>query len=607
MSEDEAKVQSGEEEEEVKASPKKGGRGRPKKAAPATPASAEAAEEDIAPGDPLLLHDSAAGDLTRTEPEEPRSPEQWHTPVATPVRTATPALTAETEQSSLEGIAELPSTPSVPEAPPANSEFKVPPLPVTLDSQFSTDLQFPDLANEHHQDNQFITNIEIDDDQFQPAQNFQFAASDFDFLLSKGGCPGGGDQTVDAARDSLLLKFDPLLKAPTALVSNSQRLSVTREETPEEICTGELQELPDFVEGVIEISTSSSTNNPPPPPIIVETAPAAEDGEAETHDPPLGDSSVVGELGGGGVLVTGLETSGFVAVAAVSPSACTMSMNIDEEAKNPQPHCADDEDDGEADEKMSVDNTMILDGGGESSSSLAEPNVSFMEADQDFNGTGVSLNSTSNELVADKKSKNESLKIEELQKKLGDAELREEALLKRITEKDKTISKMSGVVEAYERAIADLITQKEQTTQSYEKTCEALKADSDINAQHLESLEKTFSDLHAKYERMKVITVEYKEREEELINERNRFEESLRMQEKRYENMKSHAMAQLDIANNKLAELVRNHAQEVTKLKALLKKEEIYRASVNEQLSQKSRENEELVKICEELINGGAN
>lgn len=210
----------------------------------------QAAEEDIAPGDPLLLHDSAAGDLTRTEPEEPRSPEQWHTPVATPVRTATPALTTETEQSSLEGIAELPSTPSVPEAPPANSEFKVPPLPVTLDSQFSTDLQFADLANEHHQDNQFITNIEIDDDQFQPAQNFQFAASDFDFLLSKGGCPGG-DQTVDAARDSLLLKFDPLLKAPTALVSNSQRLSVTREETPEEICTGELQELPDFVEGIV--------------------------------------------------------------------------------------------------------------------------------------------------------------------------------------------------------------------------------------------------------------------------------------------------------------------------------------------------------------------
>lgn len=569
-----------------------------------------------------------AGDPTRNQPEEPRSPEQWYSPIAN--QTATPAVLSAQEQPAHEKVAEIPSATPL-EGAPINCEFKVPPLPVTFDTQFlpsqqlpvaafspapssttsSTDLQFSDLASQ--QDNQFITNIEInatiDEDQFQPAQNFQFAASDFDFLLSKGG---GQDQTVDAARDSLLLKFDPLLKTAPALV-NSQRLSVTREETPEEVGTSELQELPDFVEGVIEINSSSSTNNPLPP-IIVETAPAAEDGEGKSLDPQQQleegeqNSSVVGELGGGGVLVTGLETSGFVAVAAVSPSACTtgMSMNVDEEAKNPQPHCADDE---EADEKMSVDNTMILDGG-ESSSSMAERNMSYMEADQDFNGTGVSLNSsssnTSNEL-ADKKSKNESLKIEELQKKLSEAELREEALLKRITDKDKTISKMSGVVEAYERAIADLITQKEQTTQSYEKTCEALKADSDINAQHLESLEKTFSDLHAKYERMKVITVEYKEREEELINERNRFEESLRMQEKRYENMKSHAMAQLDIANNKLAELVRNHAQEVTKLKALLKKEEIYRASVNEQLSQKSRENEELVKICEELINGGAN
>lgn len=478
-------------------------------------------------------------------------------------------------------------------------------------------MQFADPLQHHHhqqQDNQFVTNIEINttfgEDQFQPAQNFQFAASDFDFLLSKGGVGSGRDQAVEVPRDSLLLKFDPLLKAaPAAALINSsqhqQRLSVTREETPEEVVSvgsgGELQELPDFAEGVIEISNSN-----PLPPIIVETAPAAEDGEGKSPDPQQ-ESNVVGELGGGGVLLTGLETSGFIAVAAVSPSACTiaMSMNVDEEAKNPQPHCADDE---EADEKMSVDNTMILDGG-ESSSSLAERNMSYMEADQDFNGTGgggggVSLNNT-NEL--DKKSKNESLKIEELQKKLSEAELREEALLKRITDKDKTISKMSGVVEAYERAIADLITQKEQTTQSYEKTCEALKTDSDINAQHLESLEKTFSDLHAKYERMKVITVEYKEREEELINERNRFEESLRMQEKRYENMKSHAMSQLEIANTKLADLVRNHAQEVTKLKALLKKEEIYRASVNEQLSQKSRENEELVKICEELINGGAN
>jgi len=57
-------------------------------------------------------------------------------------------------------------------------------------------------------------------------------------------------------------------------------------------------------------------------------------------------------------------------------------------------------------------------------------------------------------------------------------------------------------------------------------------------------------------------------------------------------------------ANNKLAEITRTHQAEVTKLKAQLKKEEISRASCNEQLIQKTKENNELVKICDELING---
>lgn len=42
------------------------------------------------------------------------------------------------------------------------------------------------------------------------------------------------------------------------------------------------------------------------------------------------------------------------------------------------------------------------------------------------------------------------------------------------------------------------------------------------------------------------------------------------------------------------------------KITAQLKKEEISRQSTMEQLAQKTKENEELVKICDELINNGA-
>jgi len=202
-------------------------------------------------------------------------------------------------------------------------------------------------------------------------------------------------------------------------------------------------------------------------------------------------------------------------------------------------------------------------------------------------------------------SEQNGLKMAELENKVKkEAEMREEALLKRISEKDKQIAKMNGVVEAYEKAISELIAEKEQLLQSYEKKCGDLKNDSESNANHLESLEATFSDLHAKYERTKQVAMELKDREEGILQDRKALTDSLKMQEARYDKMKAHAMSQLEIANSTLAEINRNHQAEVTKLKALLKKEEISRASVNEQLIQKAKENSELVKICDELING---
>lgn len=53
------------------------------------------------------------------------------------------------------------------------------------------------------------------------------------------------------------------------------------------------------------------------------------------------------------------------------------------------------------------------------------------------------------------------------------------------------------MVEAYEKAISELIAEKEQLSLSYDKKCNDLKNDSELNANHLESLEATFSDLHS--------------------------------------------------------------------------------------------------------------
>lgn len=57
-------------------------------------------------------------------------------------------------------------------------------------------------------------------------------------------------------------------------------------------------------------------------------------------------------------------------------------------------------------------------------------------------------------------------------------------------------------------------------------------------------------------------------------------------------------------ANEKYEQQTRAVSIETTKLKAQTKREEIHKNAVAEELSQKKIENEELVKICDELISG---
>ncbi|CAO1406874.1 unnamed protein product [Diamesa serratosioi] len=364
------------------------------------------------------------------------------------------------------------------------------------------------------------------DEVFKPASStFQFAETDFDFLQNREDSSKTWD---DDPRNSILLKFDPLLRKPVPVFSEQlcNRLSGTREEDDELIDIAGMNSTQ-----TIEFETKhnhkhQSFNNTIKEESMVDT---------ESLIIPLNNVDAMKDL----INSTGVD------------------VNIDVNHYE----CAD-----------------------------IKIKTRFQQ--------GHKIVEMENRI------KNEVLKSEDSENKLKESEMREEGLLKRITEKDKIINKMSGVVEAYEKAIAELIAEKEQLVLKSEKKCSDLKHDGEMNAQHLASLETTFSDLHAKYERTKQLAAEQKEREEVILQEKKLNADNLKMQEMRYEKMKIHAMTQLEIANTKLSDLTRNHSAELTKLRAQLKKEEISRASMSEQLLQKTKENAELVKICDELING---
>ncbi|KAG4065108.1 hypothetical protein HA402_007505 [Bradysia odoriphaga] len=196
---------------------------------------------------------------------------------------------------------------------------------------------------------------------------------------------------------------------------------------------------------------------------------------------------------------------------------------------------------------------------------------------------------------------------ENIRKKMEEYEATQEILLKRITEKDKAITKASNVLELYEKAIAEALAAKEKLSQNYDKEHEELKTDRDVTFQHLLSLESTFADLHMKFERNVQYTGQLQEKVTATAEEKAKAEELLRQQEFRYEKMKSHTMQQFDIANTKLEQQTRTISMDNTKLRAQIKREEIHKNAVAEELSQKKKENEELVKICDELISGQRN
>ncbi|XP_054092087.1 transforming acidic coiled-coil-containing protein 2 isoform X3 [Zeugodacus cucurbitae] len=398
-----------------------------------------------------------------------------------------------------------------------------------------------------------VNQQEFASEQFESGNNLILNPSDFDYLLTKG------NNSAPIDRNSILLKFDPLLGLPVPANQVQQQQQPTKQ-------------TPQILQNILG-------NN------LANLSPTIEEDENSS-------SASISSLGNNQSFVVETDNkrkSNKEEIAKSKQNLSKISATKEQQRQQQQ-------------QQPTVLNKHA---------SMSVDVIKDMNIDNDCNKTFENSNSQPDEKQfnykmdeLEKKIKNEVLKTEDIEKKLKEAEQREEALIKRITEKDKTITKMTGVIEAYEKAIAELIAEKEQLLQNYEKQLAEVKADRDSNYQHLTSLETTFADLHVKYGKSKEMTLQLKSNEELLVAEKRQILENLRLQEQRYDKMKNHAMQQLEIANKKLESLNKEHSIETTKLKALLKKEEISRASVNEQLQQKSRENAELVKICDELING---
>lgn len=173
---------------------------------------------------------------------------------------------------------------------------------------------------------------------------------------------------------------------------------------------------------------------------------------------------------------------------------------------------------------------------------------------------------------------------------------------RKLNEKIQGIEQMSLILEEYEKTISRLVAEKEQEKQNHEKEVKKVVKEKDTMQVHLENIEIAFSDVHQKYERSKQVIQGFKTNEEVLKASLTDYSTTLTKQEDKYDKLKAHAMSQLESANQELDSLRRSQQLEISKLKAMLKKSDVKITSLEESLEQKTKENSELVGICDELI-----
>jgi len=190
----------------------------------------------------------------------------------------------------------------------------------------------------------------------------------------------------------------------------------------------------------------------------------------------------------------------------------------------------------------------------------------------------------------------------ELDRLITESAERTESFRAECAKRRESEDQMKQVLKEYEKTISELIAEKEKERVRHVEEKSVLNGERDQAAEDLKNVEMAFADVHRKYERTKTVVEGFKTNEETLKRMIEESEIKLRKQDQRYELLKSHAEETLEKANREIENMAKSQDAEMARLSAMLKKAEMKVTSLERCVEQKTKENEELTAICDELI-----
>ncbi|XP_061847801.1 transforming acidic coiled-coil-containing protein 3 isoform X3 [Colius striatus] len=161
---------------------------------------------------------------------------------------------------------------------------------------------------------------------------------------------------------------------------------------------------------------------------------------------------------------------------------------------------------------------------------------------------------------------------------------------------------MGKIITEFEVTITQIMEDAQKQKEFSKKEIQKIVEEKQHVISDLNSMEKSFSELFKRFEKQKEVLEGYHKNEEALKKCAEEYLARIKKEEQRYQILKAHAEEKLHQANEEIAQ-VRSKAQsETAALQASLRKEQMRIQSLERSLEQKTKENDELTKICDDLI-----
>ncbi|XP_039694256.1 transforming acidic coiled-coil-containing protein 3 isoform X1 [Pteropus medius] len=161
---------------------------------------------------------------------------------------------------------------------------------------------------------------------------------------------------------------------------------------------------------------------------------------------------------------------------------------------------------------------------------------------------------------------------------------------------------MGKVMDGFERVVYQSLEEAQKQKERAEAEIQKVLKEKDQLAADLSAMGKSFSGLLKRFEKQKEVIEGYRTNEESLKKCVEDYIVRIEAEGQRYQALKAHAEEKLQQANEEIAQ-VRSKAQaEALAFQASLRKEQMRVHSLEKAVEQKTKENDELTRICDDLI-----